>query len=54
MQVNFVFKDSRGEHLYHYDYTSVPRIGELVTIRGEEYLVNRVTWKDGLATCNLE
>lgn len=54
MQVNFDFKDINGEHSYCYDYNSVPRVGDHVRIQGEEYIVNRVTWNNGLATCKLE
>lgn len=53
MQVNFDFEDHSGKHFYYYDYKNVPRVNDFVEIKGSEYKVTKVTWRDGVPTCKL-
>jgi hypothetical protein len=47
MQVNFDFKDSRGEHTYIYEWEAMPRVGDYVELLGDEYKITKVTWSEG-------
>lgn len=40
--INVHYRDSRGDHAWHYDVPVVPRIGELVKIDGNWYRVESV------------
>jgi hypothetical protein len=42
IEITINYKDSRGDHGYHFNVRAVPRVGEFVKINGDWYQIREV------------